>query len=127
MGKQEYLIKLDRAIKDAEITIRTFKINAETIQKEIYFLLDSEKQLEENIKYLKNVKIIALAAEYRKAKENLKKTKTRLLQLKADKSNIDRVCKDMDIFLQKNKEAYDKLGKQNENNVLHGKFGKSRV
>jgi hypothetical protein len=127
MGKQEDLVKLDRAIKDAEVRLRTFSVNINTIQKEIDFLLNLESQLQENIAYLKNIKIVALAVEYRKAKEDLKKTKTRLSYLGIDISTNEKAHKELENLLKKNKETYDKLAKTNENNVLQGKFGKSRV
>lgn len=126
MGKQEELSKIDRTIKDSEIRLRTFKTNIDVIQKEIDFLLNVEGQLQENIKYLKKVKIITLATEYKKAKEDLKKTKNRLLQLKSDKAINDKAHKEVTVFIEKNKELYDKLTKHNENNVLQGKFGKNR-
>jgi chromosome segregation ATPase len=126
MGKQEELIKLDRAIKDAEVRIRTFATNVDTLQKEIDFLLNIERQLEENIAYLKNIKIVALAMEYKKAKEDLKKTKTRISQVSVDRTNNEKAVKEIEFLLQKNKEAYDQLTKNSENNVLQGKFGKPR-
>lgn len=126
MGKQEELAKIDRAVKDSEVRLRTFKMNIDVIQKEIDFLVNVEGQLQENIDYLKKVKIIALATEYKKAKEDLKKTKNRLLQLKSDKAINDKAHKEITIFIDKNKELYVKLTKQNENNVLQGKFGKNR-
>jgi len=127
LGKIEDLAKIDRSVKDIEIRLKTFELNIGTIQKEIDFLLTLESQLEANITILKGVKIIALASEYKKAKEDLKKTKTKLTQLKSDRMINDKAHKELGVMLQKNKEAYDKLGKQNENNVLLGKFGRKRV
>lgn len=126
MSKQEELIKLDRSIKEAEFRLRNFNLNIETIQKEIDFLITIESQIEENIAYLKNIKVVTLAVEYKKAKENLKKTKTKLMQLKSDKIINEKAQKELAFFIQKNKETYDKLSKQSENNVLQGKFGRKR-
>ena len=127
MGKQEELITLDRAIKDAESKLNTFRVNLSVIQKEIDILENVEVQLEANIKYLKNVKIIAMAAEYRKAKEDLKKTKGLLSQLRADKSVNQKIDKEMLDFIEKTQKIYDKLSAENKNNVVSGKFGKPRV
>ena len=126
MAKKDELSKLDQNIKDTEARLKNFTLNVDVVQKEITFLYSVELQLEENISYLKNVKVIALAIEYKKAKENLKKTKTRLLQLKSDKTIIEKSFKELEIVLKKSKENYDKLTKQNENNVLQGKFGRDR-
>lgn len=128
MSKAEDLKKLDQGIKDYENRLKTFSSNIETIQKEIDFLLKLESQLEENVSYLKRIKIITLATEYKKAKEDLKKTKTKLTQLKSDRMINEKAHKELNVMIQKNKEVYDKLVKQsNENNVLQGKFGRKRV
>lgn len=127
MSKSEDLLKLDRYIKDVENRLKTFTSNIDTIQKEVDFLLNLERQLETNIAILKKIKIVTLATEYKKAREDLKKTKTRLTQLKSDKMINEKAHKELTYMLEKNKESYDKLNKQSENNVLLGKFGRKRV
>jgi len=127
VSKAEELVKIDRNIKDIEIRIKTFSLNIEAIQKELDFLTNLEDQLQQNISYLKNIKVVALAIEYKKAREDLKKTKVRLLQLKSDKMINEKTYKELQNTLQKNKDIYDKLSKQDENNVLQGKFGRKRV
>ena len=126
MNKLEELTRLDRLIKDAELRLNTYKIQIEAIQKEIDFLEKLEIQLQGNINYLKENKIVALATEYKKAKEDLKKTKVRLGFLKSDRLTNEKARKDVIETLEKSKKAYDKLNKENENNVLQGKFGKKR-
>ena len=123
MGKTEELAKIDRNCKDIEIRLKTFEINLGAIQKEIDFLLNLESQLSENIAYLKGIKVIALAVEYKKAREDLKRTKIRIMQLKSDKVINEKAYKDLNTQLEKCKETYDKLSKQDDNNVLQGKFG----
>jgi chromosome segregation ATPase len=127
VSKSEDLTKIDRNIKDCENRLKTFGSNIDTIQKEVDFLVHLESQLETNISFLKKIKIVALASEYKKAREDLKKTKTKLVQLKSDKTINEKAYKELEFMLQKNKEVYDKLAKQSENNVLLGKFGKKRV
>ena len=127
MNRTEDLAKLDRNIKDCENRLKTFNSNVDTIQKEIDFLAQIETQLESNISYLKKIKIVTLAQEYKKAKEDLKKTKIRLTQLKSDKTINEKAHKELSYLFQKNKEAYDKLAEQNDNNILQGKFGRKRV
>lgn len=127
MGKTEELARLDRAIKDCELRLRTFEANINTLKKEVDFLLNLENQLDANIAYLKKIKVIALAKEYKEAKEDLKKTKIRILQLKSDLAINEKAYKDIENILGKNKESYDKLGRQDQNNVVHGKFGRKRV
>lgn len=127
MSRQDDLTKIDRNIKDSEIRLKTFELNIETIQKEIDFLANLESQLESNITFLKKNKIIALASEFKKSKEDLKKTKIRLTQLKSDKTINEKAHKELSHMLQKNRELYDRLAQAGENNVLQGKFGRKRV
>lgn len=128
MSKQEDLLRVSQNIKDAENRLKNFSSNIDTIQKEIDFLSNLENQLESNLAYLKRIKIVTLAQEYKKAKEDFKKTKIKLTQLKSDKLINEKAHKELENMLEKNKEVYDKLVKQsNENNVLQGKFGRKRV
>lgn len=123
-SKQDEITKIDRNIKDCENRLKTFESNIGTIQKEVDFLQNLENQLQVNIEILKKVKIVTLAKEYQKTKEDLKKTKIRLTQLKSDKTINEKAYKELQVLLEKNKEVYDKLNKQaNENNVISGKFG----
>jgi chromosome segregation ATPase len=124
MGKQEEITKFDRAIKDTELRLRTFNLNIDVIQKEIDFLTNKIKQLEENIGYLKGIKIITIATEYRKIKEDLKKDKTRLSHLKIDITSNKKAHKELELILKNYKKTYEKLVDDNKNNVLQGKFGK---
>lgn len=128
MSRQTDLDKLDRNIKDTEIRLKTFEVNIGTIQKELDFLKNLEDQLETNISFLKKNKIVTLAQEYKKAKEDLKKTKIRLTQLKSDKMINEKAHKELGVMLEKNRETYDRLAQQQgQNNVLQGKFGRKRV
>jgi chromosome segregation ATPase len=124
--KQDELTRIAQNIKDCENRLKTFSSNVETIQKEVDFLVNLESQLETNISILKKIKIVTLATEYKKAREDLKKTKIKLTQLKSDKTINEKAHKELEYLLQKNKEAHDKLSKQGENNVLLGKFGRKR-
>lgn len=125
MGRQDELTRLDRNIKDCENRLKTFSSNIDTIQKELNFLVNLENQLEINISILKKIKIVTLATEYKKAREDLKKTKIKLTQLKSDKTINEKAHKELEYLLQKNKESYDKLSREN-NNVFEGKFGRKR-
>lgn len=127
MSRQGDLEKIDRNIKDSEILLKTFELNIGTIQKEIDFLTNVESQLESNITFLKKNKIIALASEFKKSKEDLKKTKIKLTQLKSDKTINEKAHKELSHILQKNREMYDRIAQAGENNVLQGKFGRKRV
>lgn len=127
MTRQSDLDKIDRNIKDSEIRLKTFELNIATLKKEIDFLIQLEDQLQSNISFLKKIKIVTLAEEYKKAKEDLKKTKVRITQLKSDRMINEKAHKELTAILEKNKELYDRLAQAGENNVLQGKFGRKRV
>jgi chromosome segregation ATPase len=121
MGRVDDLSKIDRSIKDAEIRIRTVQINLDALDKEIYKVLDLEKILRENVKCLKSQKIIAIAQEFKKAKEDLKKSQSRLLILKNDQERFKKALKDAETFIKQATKDYEKLQKSGENNVLNFK------
>lgn len=124
MSKQVELEKLDRSIKDGEIRLRTAKTNIEALDKEIDSLSSLEIQLEENVKCLKKNNVVAIATEFKKAKEDLAKTKARLIALKNDRELFKKSAKDIETFTNKAKEDIEKLQKTGDNNVLRGKFSR---
>ena len=123
MGKQEELEKHDRAVKDGEIRLRTVKTNIEVLNREIETLSALEMQLEENVRCLKKKNIVAIAAEFKKAKADLTKTKVRLLALQNDREHFKKSIANLESVMEKSKEEIVKL-KNGDNNVLRGKFGK---
>lgn len=124
MTKQQELDRLAHAIKDAEARLKVFKQNLDTVEKELAHLANVESQLQENIKFLRKKHIIALALEYRKAKDDLDKTKNRLAMIRIDRENIGRAHKEIEDFLTKHKANYAELLKES-NNVIKGTFGRT--
>lgn len=124
MDKKVELELADRAIKDAEIRLRTIRLHLEALEKEIDALSTLETQLEENFKYLKKNKVIALASEFKRTKEELHKVKSLLIMRRNDRDAHRKACKGADDFLISCKERYDRLIKQGENNVIQGTFGR---
>ena len=123
MGKLADLETLDRTIKDGEIRLRTVKTNIDSLSKEIATLDELEIQLRLNIQCLKEKKIIAIATEYKKAKEDLAKTKARRIGLSNDRENFRKAMNDVELVMKKAKEELDELNKEG-NNVLHVEFGR---
>lgn len=124
VSKQEQLVKADRAIKDAEIRLRTIKASLYAVEREIDVLSTVESQLEENLNYLKRKNIIALAVEYKKAKADLKAARTRLSLIRGDKEKLRKEFVEGESILENCKKAYDLIVKGPENNVILGKFRK---
>lgn len=122
MGKQEELEKLDRTIKDNEIRRLTVQTNMELLQREVGVLSEVEAQLEENIRCLKKKNIVAMANEYRKAKEDLAKTKARLISLSNDIENFRKATDQVDQSTAKAKEDIEKIKKNADNNILQFSF-----
>lgn len=123
MTKAQDQERLAHAIKDAEARLKVFKTNLDTVEKEIGQLATLETTLEENIKFLRKKSIIALAVEYRKAKDDLNKTKNRLAFIRVDRENINRAVVEIDQFLVITKTAIAKLLKSGDN-VIKGNFGR---
>lgn len=124
MGIVQDRDKADRAIKDAQIRLNTVKTNLDAIQKEIDTLLPIEATLEENVKFLKKTKVIALADEFRKAKAELAKTRIRLTILQNDRERFRKAFSDVEIYLAEAIKKYKELADIGDNNVVRGKFGR---
>ncbi len=123
MTKNAELERLDRAIKDGEIRIRTVQNNIDQLTKEIDTLVTLEKQLEENVGCLKKKNVTVIATEFKKAKDDLARTKTRLINLGNERENFNKSLENAKQVMEKAREHIEKLQKE-ENNVLQGKFGR---
>lgn len=124
MSKQIELEKLDRAIKDSQIRLCTVKSNIELLDREVETLSRLEVQLESNLKCLKKKDIIPIASEFKKAKEDLGKTRIRLITVKNEREDFKKAMDHVNQCMDKAREEIEKIKKIGENNVLHGKFGK---
>lgn len=124
MSKKVELEELDRAIRNGEIRFQTVHVNIVSLTKEIDTLDQLETQLEENLKVLKKKNIIAIASDFKKAKEDLVKTRTRLISLKNDREKFKKAADDVQQVMEKAKEDMEKLKKNGDGNVLRGTFGR---
>jgi hypothetical protein len=115
---------VEQDLAAAEIRFNTIKISLDGIEREIDILTTLEIQLEQNLLYLRKKKIIALALEFRKAKEDLNKTKDRLKFLRIGREEHRRAYRDADINVKILRVRYAKLLRVPEENVVHGKFGR---
>lgn len=116
--RTEELSKLDNAIKDAEVRIKTVSANLIALDKEILLLCELEKTLKENVKCLKEKQVVAVAKEFKKAKEELKKTQAKIISLRNDRDHFSRITKEMETALKNTKKEIERLQKAIENNVL---------
>ena len=126
MSKIEDLDKLDRAIKDAEIRLKSIQTAIENISKEISTLAPRKLELEQNIEFHKKVGVIPIAHEHGKVKSELSKVSSRLSAITNDQKKAIQACIDVEFIIQKFKKDYAELVKTSHNNVLWGLFGVKR-
>ncbi len=126
MSKIEQLDKLDRAIKDSEIRLKSIQTSVEQIDKEINTLEPRKNELERLIGFHKQSETIPIAQEYKKAKAELSKTKARLILINSDYKKAVEACKQIEQIIDKFRKDYYELIKTSENNVLKPIFGGSR-
>lgn len=124
MSKQVELERLDRAIKDANIRSGTVRMNIDVLDREIANLDLMELALEENIQVLKQKKIVAIAEEFKKAKEELKRTRLRLITLKNEREDYRKALDHVNQVIVDSTAAIEKIKKDGDNNVLRATFGK---
>ena len=126
MGKLEELDKLDKEIKNAEISLKSIQNNIEKNSNEIAILNPRKKELEQNLEFHKKEGIVPIAHEYGKAKRELSKIKARLILLTSDHKNSLLAFKEVERILTKFKKDYEALSSINDNNVLRVLFGGNR-
>lgn len=126
MNKKEELEKLEKAIKDGEIRLNTIKNNVDILDKEINTLTHLEVQLEANLKCLKKKNIVAMASEFKKAKEDLKKTRVRMIVAKNEREDFKKATEATNYVIAKAKEDIEKVKNFGENNVLYAIFRRKK-
>jgi DNA repair exonuclease SbcCD ATPase subunit len=123
-SKQNELESLDRLIKDSNIRLHTFKTNIDSLDREITTLQELEITLEENIKCLKQNNIVPIASEYKKAMEDMKKTKNRLVETMNQREGFKKNHSDITKLIKDSEDAIERIKKSGENNVIRANFGK---
>ncbi len=118
MGRTDDITKIDRAIKETEARLKTLQINIDALDLEIKKFLDFENTLLENVKILKTKRVIAIAQEFKKSKEELKRVKGRLVVLRNDREHFNKVFQDTDDVLKGMQSQLQKILTDGENNVL---------
>lgn len=117
MAKSADLDKAERDIKDLEQRLFKFKSALKDVDEEIAKLGSLQTQLEENIDFLKKSGAAVMADQYKKAKEDLVRTRGRLSMIRIDRDNIGKAQADAESYLEKAKEVLAKA-LMGQNNVL---------
>ena len=118
MGRTDEIAKIDRMIKETETRLKTLQSNIEALDAEIKKIVILERTLIENVKILKRKQVIAIAQEFKKAKEELHRSKVRLIALRNDREHFNKVFKDTDDFLKAAQAQYKKAVREGQNNVI---------
>lgn len=123
MDKTQEILAIDRSIRDAEIRLQTIIVSRNAIQKELDDLAIKEEEIRENIKCLKKYKMITAIAEFKKAKEELLKIKSRETFISGGLIQHNQAINELNTFLNKSKTELDVLNAM-EHNVIIGNFVK---
>ena len=126
MGLMDELDRLDKAIKNSDISLKAILINIEKIDNEIAILAPRKLELQQNIEFHKKSGTIPIAHEFKNARTELSKTTARLILLTSDRKKSYQACKDIEEIMEKFKRDHIKLLKTSENNVLRVLFGVKR-
>lgn len=116
--RAEELARLERAIKDFDIRMRTLQSSITAVDDELSRVNTFKETIESNIKCLKTQKIIAIAQEYKKIKEELKRVENRITQLSNDREYFRKSLMDMDLMLKVTQKELEKLKDSLENNII---------
>jgi len=126
MSKIEELDKLDKAIKDADIRLKSIQAAIEGIDKEISVLAPRKSELEKNLEFHKKSGTVPLAHEYKKSKAEFTKIKVRLNLITSDRLKAIDACKQVEEIIDKFKRDHMELLRTSEDNVLRVLFGARR-
>ena len=118
MSKTEDLAKLENSIKEAETRLKSVQTSVEAIALEIRKVIVIEETLIENVNILKKKQIVAMAQEYKKAKEELRRVRGRLIVLRNDQAHINKAFQDVNDVLKGIQDQHRKMLVDSENNVI---------
>jgi hypothetical protein len=116
MSKQDEIKRLDRDLRDAEIRKSTYFTNINALNKEIDILTTKEITLLDNLRCLKKRRVIAIASEYHKIKNELLAVKGRTVDHINSREQYSKLINDLDGFIVMTKKDLERL--QHVNNVI---------
>lgn len=122
MNKQQELARASDSLDQAKNDLMGISIRLSAIEREIDVYILKERELLENINILKRKKIVALAQEFKRAKEALLALRQKLIFAYNDRSRHEKAIRTTQSLLNKAQLNYDIVVKRYENNLLHGTF-----
>lgn len=82
--------KLNRELSSYKIRLSTIQIHLNMVDAELESLKTLKARAEENLSFLKKAKLVAVAAQFKKGKEEIEKYTNRIRFLEGDKINFMR-------------------------------------
>jgi chromosome segregation ATPase len=122
MGKTDELEKAATTITDSEKRLAHVQHEVYNLDQEIRHLETMVEMLQANIKCLKKNRIIAMAREFKKAKNDLETANNRVNLLKKDRDAANKAIKHTELFIRRAKENHARLLRSFDNNVVRGNF-----
>jgi len=101
--------KIQTTLRLMEERLAAVRGGLHNVERDIDILSTHAAQLNRNVHYLKRKKVIALASEYKKVKEELTTVNTRLAALRSDRENFRTVYARAEVEMFKLKEELDIL------------------
>jgi len=126
MSKNEEIEKLEKAIQDSEIRLKSIYSNIEQLDREINALTPRKLELERNIEFHKKQETVPIVNEHRKTRAELSKITARLILISSDRKKSVQASLDVESIIDKFKRDHMQLLKASENNVLKVMFGGKR-
>lgn len=111
----------ERHVKETESRINSIKDGLTSVEREIILLTLKELALKDNMKILRKTPVIVLVSEFKRSKEDLNRTQTRLGMIRKDKETLEKAKTDALAFLAKSKEKLEELKASEVSNVLEFK------
>ena len=108
----------EKQIKETESRLNSIKDGLASIEREIVLLSLKELALNDNLKILRKNTGIVLASEFKRSKEDLNRTQTRMAMIRKDKESLEKAKAAALSFLAKSKEKLEELKASEVNNVL---------
>lgn len=122
MNNVAELDRIKQLLLDLETKYQVLLYNRSVLEKEQAQLVLIQAQLNENINALRQQRVVALALEFKKARDDLIRTQIRLNLVSRDLETLVRACNTAKDMIDKGKQDYAKVLKGLESVVIQGNF-----
>lgn len=127
MAHSEELNKAAQKLLEADIRLRTIKVQLDGLDRDLALMKNAEAQMEENIRWLKRRKIVTVASEYKKVLENLRSLRARSAFSRIDRENCLKMYNQAAAVRDKAKQEHEIALEAHQNpkhNVIQVDFSK---